>query len=365
MILHIIPDYFNTRLYQLMLEALQSISPNRTYKAYVCANTKNEHANLPQYIYQAGRSFSNLERLLFFPKQRYLLRDIEKQVSMSDVSCIHAHTLFSSGYLAYRLHKKYGIPYIIAIRNTDVNIFFKYMPHLRCIGQRIAEHASRIIYISPAYQRQVEGRYLSKLTANKATVIPNGIDDIFLQNCSQHQRLNNTIRIIYIGRIEKAKNIKTLIRVVDTMVKQGKSVRLSLVGSIIDSNLKPLIESRKANIEWYPQCDKQQVLTHLRQNDIFMMPSFRETFGLVYVEAMSQGLPVIYTKGQGIDGFFEDGKVGYAVPAKDVNYIINRVDDILKEYKKISDNCVHEAKNFNWLSVAEQYDKIYQSIQKK
>ena len=55
------------------------------------------------------------------------------------------------------------------------------------------------------------------------------------------------------------------------------------------------------------------------------MPSFPETFGLVYVEAMSQGLPIIYTKGQGIDGYFEDGKVGYPVNTKDSNDIVKKL----------------------------------------
>lgn len=47
------------------------------------------------------------------------------------------------------------------------------------------------------------------------------------------------------------------------------------------------------------------------------MPSFTESFGLVYAEAMSQGLPVIYSKGQGFDGQFAEGVVGYHVDAHD------------------------------------------------
>ena len=43
------------------------------------------------------------------------------------------------------------------------------------------------------------------------------------------------------------------------------------------------------------------------------MPSRYETFGLVYGEAMSQGLPIIYSKGQGVDGYFKEGTVGYGV----------------------------------------------------
>ena len=51
---------------------------------------------------------------------------------------------------------------------------------------------------------------------------------------------------------------------------------------------------------------------------IFVMPSLTETFGIVFIEALSQGLPLIYTKGQGIDGYFPQGFVGYAYNPLDV-----------------------------------------------
>ena len=109
--------------------------------------------------------------------------------------------------------------------------------------------------------------------------------------------------------MEKDKNVHTIIKVVDALNKQGMKTKLCLVGSITDPSYKTLIDTHQNDIEWYDQCPKEQVLAHLRKNDIFIMPSYHETFGLVYAEAMSQGLPVIYTKGQGFDGFFEDGKV--------------------------------------------------------
>ena len=92
------------------------------------------------------------------------------------------------------------------------------------------------------------------------------------------------------------------------------------------------------------------------------MPSYKETFGLVYAEAMSQGLPLIYTKGQGFDGFFEDGKVGYAVPAEDTRYIADRVMDIYRRYDELSKECIEQVQQFNWPSIAATYNEIYQSI---
>ena len=66
------------------------------------------------------------------------------------------------------------------------------------------------------------------------------------------------------------------------------------------------------------------------------MPSFHETFGLVYIEAMSQGLPIIYTKGEGIDGYFKEATVGYSVNPKDVKNIVKKIEMIIHNYNKIS-----------------------------
>ena len=92
------------------------------------------------------------------------------------------------------------------------------------------------------------------------------------------------------------------------------------------------------------------------------MPSRRETFGLVYVEAMSQGLPVIYTKGQGFDGHFSEGEVGYRVVYNNSKEIAHRILDIQKDYSDISKRAFTHARKFNWNDLSEEYVKIYENI---
>jgi len=92
------------------------------------------------------------------------------------------------------------------------------------------------------------------------------------------------------------------------------------------------------------------------------MPSYNETFGLVYLEAMSQGLPIIHTKGQGIDGYFEDGTVGYSVNPKDIDDIVEKIKMIIHNYNKISKNCYNLVDNFSWDKITQTYCNIYSSI---
>lgn len=104
---------------------------------------------------------------------------------------------------------------------------------------------------------------------------------------------------------------------------------------------------------------REKILEIMDNCDIFVMPSHRETFGLVYIEAMSRGLPVVYTKGQGIDGFFEEGEIGYPVDPAETNAIVTAIENIIMNYSNISKNCIVNSKAFNWSSVSNEYIKLY------
>lgn len=100
-----------------------------------------------------------------------------------------------------------------------------------------------------------------------------------------------------------------------------------------------------------------------RTSDIFAMPSFTETFGLVYIEALSQGLPIVYTQNEGIDGVFKDHSIGIATNptnpndiAKDIISIINNFNAYANEVKRIS------LEPFMWNCIASRYSNIYHII---
>lgn len=92
------------------------------------------------------------------------------------------------------------------------------------------------------------------------------------------------------------------------------------------------------------------------------MPSLRETFGLVYAEALTQGLPVIYTKGQGFDGQFNEGEVGYSVDSEDSDDIANKVLHIMRDYEELTKKCIELCWKFDWKHITSQYVQIYNDL---
>jgi len=109
--------------------------------------------------------------------------------------------------------------------------------------------------------------------------------------------------------------------------------------------------------------DKNLLMKALRNNALFAMPSIHDTFGLTYLEALSQQLPVIYTKRQGIDGLFEDknNPVGIAVNPLSVDEIAEAIKAILTNPNIYSNRQV-DFSMFNWNNIADKYISDYEEV---
>lgn len=307
------------------------------------------------------------DRLLFHIKHNKIYKDIIKKYRIKNYSVIHAHSLFSNGYIAMKLKQHYGIPYIVTVRNTDVNTFFKRMIHLRRMGIKILEDADRVIFLSKSYRDEVIKKYvpdnLKSEILYKTSVIPNGIDEFWIKNKGEVKIINNEcdINLLYVGVVNKNKNIERTVKAIEILLKKGLNPKLTVIGKVKDQSVYTHIKTLQY-VNYIEPKPREELLGIYRQNDIFVMPSIHESFGLVYAEAMSQGLPVIYSRGQGFDGQFIEGEVGFNVDSFNVDDIANRIEEILIKYKSISQNCIQQSERFKWSKIANQYNEIYERI---
>lgn len=363
-ILHINCNYLGTTLHQCMIEHLDALGVES--QIYVPTYDASKAVIQPNSNVCVSECFNKWDRVWFDYKQRKIIKDIEEKLDISSFDIIHAYTLFTDGNCAMQLSKKYGIPYVVAIRNTDVNVFFKYMLLLRRRGIEIMKNASAIFFLSSAYREQVFVKYVpNEFKANfldKTYIVPNGIDDFWFNNTpnidftDKNKRfLKKRIKLIYAGRIDANKNIDTTLKAVDRLNVSGYDVTLTVVGKVVDKNIFKRI-TKHPKLIYIEAQPKEELIKIYREHDIFVMPSFTETFGLVYVEALTQGLPVIYTKGQGFDGQFPEGAVGYGVNASKGKEIADAILNIF--YLKMRRN-IFDCDQFRWKFIVDFYKKIY------
>lgn len=368
-ILHINSYYYSSSVHQQLQLFLHDHNiESSTYapvsKGYV---GRNECAFGCEDYVKKSECYNKVDRYFFHIKHQKILNDILRHYDAKNFHCIHAHSLFSNGYVARQLKMRWSIPYIVAVRDTDINVFFKRMLHLRKLGRQILQDASKIVFLSIGARDNVLDNYVPSELRNsllaKSIIIPNGIDDFWLQNkfLPKNIKKRKSIRLLHVGAISKRKNLLNTAKAVEILVEKGHDVQYTVVGKIMNEKVFKKIQA-KSFVKYHPPKNKEELLEIYRENDIFVMPSITETFGLVYPEAMSQGLPVIYTKDQGFDGQFNEGEVGYPVFCNDPYDIAEQIENIMGNYNGISKKCIVCVDRFNWADIAKVYIEQYDAV---
>jgi glycosyltransferase involved in cell wall biosynthesis len=299
----------------------------------------------------------NLFTKAFFPgKRRIMQKHYDPLFHRNKPDLIHAHTLYSDGSLANYYFERFNTPYLVAVRSTDLDVFLKFRPWLTRYGKKILENATFIVFISPSLKRKFQ-KIFGSIYESKSLIIPNGLNAEYLKADSlEKEAIHTPLKLLYVGSFLKRKNVPALIKYVE-----NSDLSLTIVGGGGNEENKVLQMIQNSDkIEYLGKISDQNKLAEIYgQSDIFVMTSHAETFGLVYIEAMSQGLPVIYSKDTGIDGMYKQGTVGYGVSPGSINEMKLAIEKIISNYREISRTCLEEAKKLNWGKLAEEYSKIY------
>lgn len=370
-VLHINGNYIWTTLHQLMIRELSSKGIDND--VYVPTyDKKNAVIDVDDNVV-IDECFKKNDRFLYFHKQSKIIAAAEKCFNLKTFDLIHAYTLFTDGNTAMQLSKKYGIPYVVAVRNTDIYDFFKYRILLRHRGIEVLQNASAVFFLSDSYRQitinQFVSRPLRESIQKKSYIIPNGIDNFWFDNIFRERNYDEInlriskkeLRLIYAGSIDNNKNTDLTIEAIEKLKNNGWEVLYTVVGHIIDENVADRLR-QKSYVTLVDKMPKEDLIKLYRDADIFIMPSHKESFGLVYAEAMTQGLPVIYTRGQGFDGQFVEGSVGYSVSDKDSYELTHLIEMITEKYREISCNCVGLVNKFRWDTIVHKYIDVYSHL---
>ena len=366
-ILHINCNYIGTALHQIMLEHLDGLGVSST--VYVPTYSKETSIIEPNEYVVVSECFKKMDRIWYGYKQKKIIKDIMNQIQIDDFDLIHAYTLFTDGNCAMKISQKYDIPYVVAIRDTDINTFLKYRPYLESKAIEIMRNASAVFFLSTAYKEVMFKKYIPQKyhesIGTKTYIIPNGIDDFWQENIfngSISDRINRvsnrTLKVVYAGRINKRKNLEISQKAIQLLRDSGWKIQYTFTGKIENKQIFDRV-MRYPDTEYLGVSNKEKLLAIYRNADLFLMPSYTETFGLVYAEALSQGLPVIYTKGQGFDGQFEEGTVGYRTSSNSAEECADAIEKIANNYDNISKNCVPCAEKFKWNLICKRYMRVY------
>ncbi len=180
-----------------------------------------------------------------------------------------------------------------------------------------------------------------------------------------------------VGRNHPKKNFKLLFKVAKGLKEQNFSKFVFLiVGDNTDELNKYLTDDIKENIllldsfgidfeDGVPIIPHRDLISLYKASDLFVFPSYIETFGIVLIEAMAAGLPIVTTNVEGCKDLVNDGQNGYLLdPESSVDFVDKIIeimnDDIL--YRKFGQNNISKAKQFDWDIIVDRYIETYKKL---
>ena len=274
------------------------------------------------------------------------------------------------------------LPFIIwAMRNTSVKIIVwnGIYRNYSSFGYYIQFIYEKLIYpylkekISHIFCKTKQSKEFVKSKGfDRLSVLPIGLDvDNLITKASLPTDFtqflsNGNHSLLYIGTIEKRRNPNFLIDILELLKHQGEKVNLLIIGSGPNQEeLKSYIKLKKLNTSVLFQREVQQsnINKLLSCVDLVLLPTHYEIFGMIILEALSSGVPVISSAEAGPTEIIQDRVLGEIVGWSVIDWVnaikrqLEYSNDNDKEYRK---NHIH--KRYSWISIAKRYNKKIESL---
>jgi len=331
---------------------------NKDETEYVPVECEGETRNITVYKLHGYNILKNG----FFPS----LRKITKEY---DVIQVHEYDQISS-WLYYAWSKKpvviYHGPYYDEF-NKGYNLKCKIFDN---VFLRIKQNKEVLCMT----KSELAAEFLRSKGFTNVRTVGVGLD---VENFAQSDELVEEIpidinkkNVIYVGKIEERRNPHFLLQVMDELCKRNEDVNCIIVGDgepdYVSSFLKeadPMLQSGR--LQYYKKASQQQLARLYQKADLMLFPSRYEIFGMVLLEAVYFGLPVITTKNGGSDNVEENGERGNVLIGHDLEEWFASAERFLKQDKQQYDFEPKRNQEVSWDMIADKFIKCYESSKEK
>ena len=299
-----------------------------------------------------------------------IYRRYERQFGKPDL--ILAHSVTWAGYASYLLKQKYGIPYVIVEHRS----FFVWSteearqmvkPYHVPLFELAYNNCEKLILVSDSLRKGIEELVPSAM--DRSMVIPNMIrEDLF--HPSEEARKADPFIFFWAGRLEHVKGVDLLLDAVKSLTDKTDlqfSVRLAGKGSMreeLEQQATKLGVSDR--VIFLGRLSRDEMLKEMQEANCFVLPTRYEAFGVVLIEAMATGLPLIATRSGGPDSIVTKDN-GLLIERENADDLAEAMQEMMKNIsaysaKEIRTQCL---RNYGDSSVMEQYSQLFLHLLKE
>ena len=281
------------------------------------------------------------------------------------------HIYHSIGQVRFESLKNYKLQEIN-------NEFFKQRIILE---KEIAQKADRIIATSPVEKEIIKN--LFGIREEKIKVITIGVDTkifrpIKTERARKMARIENNGKIIlYVGRIEWRKGIGTLLYAFREVIKNHPNTKLYIIGGGKSKSARKLEEAEyerlkkisqelgiEKKVKFLGPKKQKELYKYYSAADICVVPSYYEPFGIVPLESMACGTPVVASRTGGLQYTVKDKIAGHLFKPKNYIDLAEKINIVLKNGKDFyAGSCLKRISDeFQWEEIADQYDNFFNQL---
>ncbi len=292
-------------------------------------------------------------------KYKALLKGL-KMIEKFDI--IHGNVLFPIGLLAVKIKKKYKVPLVFTEHWTG------YLPenknHISRIKKIIITYIIKNTqYIIPV-SKTLKEAMIKMGFKSKFTVIGNAIDTTIFKPAKKENKILKILHISYLN--DKQKNVRGLLKVIKKLSTMKIDFRLDIIGDGSHHEIVKLIKqlSLPKNIVFLHKTkNTKEVACFMQKANLYISFSNYETFGVVLIEALACGTPVISTK-TGILTELKQQPFVYLIPINDRKMLLKQILKFNKHKPSFDLNNLHQfvASDFSFVSISNQYSCLYYKI---
>lgn len=304
---------------------------------------------------------------------------------------IHSH-YWMSGIAAQQLKETWNVPVahmfhtLGLMKNRVAQSEAEMEGEYRIHGeQQVLRMADRVIAATLAEQSQLQ--FLYRADKDKITIIPPGVDISHFYSIPPDEA--KTVigipkegrMVLFVGRIEPLKGVDTLIRAIAHMRKAGLQTQfphyLTIIGGDPDAN--PLeMNSEMSRLQrlcielglqdlvvFIGKRDQSSLPYYYSAADVLVMPSHYESFGMVALEAMACGTPVVASQVGGLAFLIQDGETGFVVPGGDSLALSERLTELITQpalREQLGRQAAEYARDYSWENITARMLDLYQEM---
>jgi D-inositol-3-phosphate glycosyltransferase len=297
-----------------------------------------------------------------------------------DYDLIHAH-YWLSGVAGLALREEWGTPLIQMfhtlgrLKNSVAQTESEVEPELRISEEtRIVDRADRVVAANVVERAHLVWYYGAQ--ADRVAVIPCGVDTELFQpmaaaTAKDLLELGPEPLLLYVGRLQPIKGLETLLEAM-TLV-EGDS-KLLIIGGDQDepenghaARLRDRVSALglEERVRFLGAQPQRRLRLFYAAADATVMPSYYESFGMVALEAMACGSPVVASRVGGLTTTIQDGVTGHLVPEGDPKALAGRLGELLddpRERERLGRQAARWAAEHRWPCVAEAVCRLYAEL---